>query len=212
MPRLRPLKPRKSPKQSRSRVTVDAIVEATAQLLRERGPDGTTTARIAQRAGTSVGSLYQYFPTREALVAAIATRHLDAMLGALGAALGPDALEAPLDRVVSGLVTGAIEAHAADPRLHAALVTELARAGATDFAKTTHAQLEALVAGLLASRTDLRLDDPALAAFLLVRLVDGLTHAAVLDAPDWLSRPAFTAQVVALAQGWLERFVVRAPG
>jgi AcrR family transcriptional regulator len=208
MPRRRPLKPRKSPRQSRSRVTVDAIAEATAQLLRQRGPDGTTTARIAQRAGTSVGSLYQYFPTREALVAAVATRHLDAMLATLASALGLDALEAPLDEVVAGLVTGAIEADAADPRLHAALVTELARAGATDFAKATHAQLETLVAGLLASRADLRLDDPALAAFLLVRLVDGLTHAAVLDAPDWLSRPAFTAQVVALVQGWLQRFMV----
>ncbi|MBL8919492.1 MAG: TetR/AcrR family transcriptional regulator [Myxococcaceae bacterium] len=203
MPRRRPLNPRRTPKQSRSRVTVDAIIEATAQLLRDRGPDGATTARIAQRAGTSVGSLYQYFPTREALIAAVATRHLDAVTATLAGALGPDAATAPLHDVVTALVTAAIAAHAADPPLHAALVTELARAGATDFAKETHARLETLVAALLASRADLQLENPALAAFLLVRLVDGLTHAAVLDAPAWLARPAFTAEVVRLVERWL---------
>lgn len=203
MPRRRPLNPRRTPQQSRSRVTVDAIIEATAQLLRDRGPDGATTARIAQRAGTSVGSLYQYFPTREALVAAVATRHLEALTATLAGALGPDAVTAPLHDVVTALVSAAIAAHAEDPRLHAALVTELARAGATDFAKQTHTRLEALVAALLSARAELQLEDPALAAFLLVRLVDGLTHAAVLDAPAWLSRPAFTAEVVRLVEGWL---------
>ena len=203
MPRRRPLNPRKTPRQSRSQATVDAIVEATTQLLRELGPDGTTTARIAKRAGTSVGSLYQYFPTREALVAAVAQRHLDALTAALARGLGPDALTAPLHDVVHALVTAAVEAHARDPRVHAALVTELARAGATDFAATTLEHLTALVEALLVARADLRVPDPRLAAFLLVRLVDGLTHAAVLDAPHWLSQPAFTAEVVRLVEAWL---------
>jgi AcrR family transcriptional regulator len=206
MPRRRPLKPRKTPRQARSRATVEAIVEATAQLLRELGPDGTTTARIARRAGTSVGSLYQYFPTREALVAAVAQAHLDALTATLANALGADATTAPLHDVVSALVAGAIEAHAGDPRLHAALVTELARAGATDFAKETLGRFEHLVAALLEARSDLSLPDPALAAFLVVRLVDGLTHAAVLDAPGWLSQPAFAAEVVTLVESWLRRF------
>jgi AcrR family transcriptional regulator len=185
---------------------VGAIVEATAQLLREHGPDGTTTARIARRAGTSVGSLYQYFPTREALVAAVAQAHLDDLTARLARALGPDATSAPLHDVVTALVTAAIEAHAADPRLHAALVTELARAGAIDFAKQTLERLEHLVAALLSAREDLSLPDPALAGFLVVRLVDGLTHAAVLDAPGWLSQPTFAAEVVSLVESWLERF------
>lgn len=185
---------------------MEAIVEATAQRLRERGPDGATTARIAQRAGTSVGSLYQYFPTREALVAAVAQAHLDALTATLARALGPDPTTAPLHDVVSALVAGAIEAHAADPRLHAALVTELARTGATDFAKETLERLEHLVAALLDARGDLSLPDPAMTAFLVVRLVDGLTHAVVLDAPAWLSQPAFATEVVAVVEACLRRF------
>ncbi|MDX2009304.1 MAG: TetR/AcrR family transcriptional regulator [Myxococcaceae bacterium] len=187
-------------------------MEATTQLLRELGPDGTTTARIARRAGTSVGSLYQYFPTREALVAAVAQRHLDALTATLARGLGVDAATAPLHDVISGLVAAAVEAHAEDPRVHAALITELARAGATDFAATTLEHLAALVEGLLSGRADAHVADPRLAAFLLVRLVDGLTHAAVLDAPHWLSQPAFTAEVVRLVEAWLARQAVLPEG
>lgn len=61
---------RKTPTQDRSRATVGAIVEATGQVLGARGPRGTTTVHVASRAGVSVGSLYQYFPDKEALIAA----------------------------------------------------------------------------------------------------------------------------------------------
>lgn len=61
---------RKTPTQDRSRATVSAIVEATGKVLGARGPRGTTTVHVASRAGVSVGSLYQYFPDKEALIAA----------------------------------------------------------------------------------------------------------------------------------------------
>ena len=65
------VKPRKSPRQARAKATVDAIVEATTQVLLEEGYDQFTTARAAERAGVSVGSLYQYFPNKAALVSAM---------------------------------------------------------------------------------------------------------------------------------------------
>ena len=72
----RPLtKPRKAASQERSRATVDALVEATARILVKEGFDKASTNRIAEVAGVSVGSLYQYFPGKEALVAAVAERH-----------------------------------------------------------------------------------------------------------------------------------------
>lgn len=74
-----PPKPRKEPRQARAKVTVDAIFEATLQLLLTDGPRRLTTTRVAQRAGVSVGTMYQYFPNKEALIFALNARYLDAL-------------------------------------------------------------------------------------------------------------------------------------
>ncbi|MCI5078010.1 TetR/AcrR family transcriptional regulator [Oricola sp.] len=73
------LKPRKTPAQSRSRVTVDAIFEATIQVLLSRGMAGLTTTSVAERAGVSVGTMYQYFPNKQSLVHALNDRFLTAL-------------------------------------------------------------------------------------------------------------------------------------
>src|SRR6185369_17163863 len=69
--------PRKRPRQDRSRATVDSILEATARVLVKRGFDGLTTNLVAETAGVSVGSLYQYFPNKEALVSALIEKHVE---------------------------------------------------------------------------------------------------------------------------------------
>jgi AcrR family transcriptional regulator len=71
MPHIRP---RKIPRQARSLVTVEVILDAAALLLVEEGYEQATTSRIAERAGVSIGSLYQYFPNRESVIAAVARR------------------------------------------------------------------------------------------------------------------------------------------
>src|SRR5215469_5687650 len=68
-------KPRKTASQGRSRATVKALLDATARILIAEGFDKASTNRIAEVAGVSVGSLYQYFPGKEALVAAVIERH-----------------------------------------------------------------------------------------------------------------------------------------
>ena len=69
--------PRRRPRQARAQATVDAIIQATARVLIEDGYDRASTNRIAQAAGVSIGSLYQYFPSKEALVAALVEEHFD---------------------------------------------------------------------------------------------------------------------------------------
>ncbi len=69
-------KPRKKPRQARSQATVDAIFEATIQVLLKDGLPRLTTIRVAERAGASVGTLYQYYPHKEALLFAVLQRHL----------------------------------------------------------------------------------------------------------------------------------------
>ncbi|WP_423211443.1 TetR/AcrR family transcriptional regulator [Paracoccus yeei] len=69
-------KPRKTPVQRRSRVTVDAIFEATIQVLLAEGLARLTTTRVSERAGVSVGTMYQYFPNKQALIIALNERYL----------------------------------------------------------------------------------------------------------------------------------------
>jgi AcrR family transcriptional regulator len=72
-------KPRKMPRQARSGATVDAILEAAARILETRGFEGYTTNAIAKLAGVSIGSLYQYFPTKEAITASLIAREAEAL-------------------------------------------------------------------------------------------------------------------------------------
>jgi AcrR family transcriptional regulator len=93
---------RRSPKQARSRATWDAILEAAAQILERHGPDGLTTNDVAERAGVSIGSLYQYFPDKEAILVAAARRELSgAPLAARQTAL-VQALIAMIERLSGG--------------------------------------------------------------------------------------------------------------
>jgi AcrR family transcriptional regulator len=85
-------RPRKTPLQERSRNTVEVIVEAAARILTKEGAGALSTNRIAEVAGVSVGSLYQYFPNREAIVAALIERKFDIVRTIFGAfpAIGDD--------------------------------------------------------------------------------------------------------------------------
>src|SRR5258705_5050607 len=78
--RMPELKPRKVPRQSRSIATFDAILEACARLLKAGDYASVTTNHIAERAGVSVGTLYEFFPNKEAIVAALAERHLSRLI------------------------------------------------------------------------------------------------------------------------------------
>lgn len=97
------LKPRKAPRQARARVTVDAIFEATIQLLLREGVHRLTTTRVAERAGVSVGTMYQYFPNKRALIYALNARYLDALAEKIETACAAHH-GAPTDRMVEALV------------------------------------------------------------------------------------------------------------
>src|SRR5258708_36788264 len=107
-----PLEPRKTPIQTRSAVTVDSISEATIQVLLSVGPDQMTTTRVAERAGVSVGTLYQYFPNKHALLFSVLQRHLNHVADAVERACrqnhGEDILTM-VDSVVQAVVDAKLE-------------------------------------------------------------------------------------------------------
>src|SRR5579864_2789253 len=117
----RPLtNPRKQASQRRSRATVDALIEATARILVREGFDKASTNRVAEEAGVSVGSLYQYFPSKEALVAAVIDRHNQELMQVVRGAL-VEVAALPMEQAVRKLVAVAIKAHRIDPKLHRVL-------------------------------------------------------------------------------------------
>jgi len=179
--------PRKTASQERSRSTVDALLEATARVLIKEGYDRASTNRIAEVAGVSIGSLYQYFPSKEALVAAVADRHTWEVSEVTRNALVKVAAR-PIEVAAREFVSIAIDAHRVNPKLHGVLAEQIPRVGRLENVEANVRESYALVRGYLeAHRDEIDVADLDLAAFVLVTVVEALTHAAVLHRPDILT-------------------------
>lgn len=178
---------RKQPKQARAQATIDAILGAAAQTLTEVGYDRATTNVIAKRAGVSIGSLYQYFPHKEALVTALCERHLAEMtsllIGEVAAMRG-----LPLAEAVHALVRSLLRAHSVDPDLHRVLIEQVPRiAGFERIAQIDRIIIDLILTELERRDETFRPKDLELAVFMLVHSVQAITHAAILDRPGALT-------------------------
>lgn len=186
-------KPRKRAGQARSLATVDALVDATARILVREGFDKASTNRIAEVAGVSVGSLYQYFPGKEALVVAVAQRHSAELMRVVRGELAKVAA-LPLDQGIAALIAAAVAAHRVDPKLHRVLAEEIPRVGALHEVGTFNRDNYALFAGYLARhRSEVGVDGLGLAAFVCMTTIEALTHSAVLHHPEVLAADAMDA-------------------
>jgi AcrR family transcriptional regulator len=195
--------PRKEPRQARSRATVDAILTATAQVLVEEGYDKATTNAIARRAGVSIGSLYQYFPNKEALVTALCERHMHETMHLLMGEM--EALQtAPLPEAIRRLIKVLLRIHAVEPELHRVLIEQVPRlSGFEAIAQIDRVLIDVIRTNLSKREEKLRPRHLELAVFILVHGVQGVTHAAVLDRPDALHDEVLAAEVTDLILRYL---------
>ncbi|MGC1302062.1 MAG: TetR/AcrR family transcriptional regulator, partial [Caulobacteraceae bacterium] len=171
MPGSPPHAPRKSPAQARSAATVSAILEAAARVLEDQGLEGYTTNAIARRAGVSIGSLYQYFPGKEAITRALIERQAAALLDEVRALDGCEDGRAGLAQLIRAAVGYQLDR----PALARLLDFEERRLPLGDeiasVEQTIHATLERLL-----GRPDLPPQaDPATAAHDLLAIAKGLT-------------------------------------
>jgi AcrR family transcriptional regulator len=200
--------PRKAASQARSRATVEALIEATARLLVKEGYESTSTNRVAQIAGVSIGSLYQYFPSKEALVAAVIERHNDEMMQIVRRALSKVAFSS-IDIAARELVAVMINAHRVDPKLHRILVEQTPRVGRLQNVERVEREATELVRVYLdAHQNELKVKDLDVASFFCVTIVEALTHAAVVRRPEVLSNDRVEKlidQITDLLTGYLSR-------
>ncbi len=197
------LRLRKTPRQSRSSTLVDDILEAAARVLVEQGFEAMTTNMVAERAGVSVGSLYQYFPHKAALVAELIERRADAerdfMQAWIAEVSGRDLVES-----IEAIVRGALAFRATAPDLHRALVEQMPHIGRFD---ALRARVERASEGLVAL-LELHVDrlpwgDVALARFVIVNAIHSLTHDGALSAPAELDEERLVASVSRMVRGFL---------
>jgi len=177
---------RRRPQQRRARQTVDAILEAVVRLLKRRDSAVITTNRIAEVAGVSIGSVYQYFPDKRAIFTALHQRHIDQIDRLVQHALVEHA-ESPLHDLVRAMVEVMVEAHATDPELHELLLTEVPHRadGTREFAVRLHGAFR-LAIGSKAHELEKGRDLDKV-VFVVTHMVEALSHGAVLRRPPGLS-------------------------
>lgn len=195
--------PRRAPKQERSRETVEAILEATARVLVRDGYEGATTNRIAETSGYGVGSLYDYFPNKESLVAALMSRHAENMVEMVGSRFEAHA-ESPPVAAVRAWVEGCVEAHLSNPELHKVLIERAQELGDPGRVGEAEEHVARLVGSYLKKHAaEIRPDDTSLAAFVISQTVISLAHKAVADRPESLEDGRLAEEVTGLVLGYL---------
>ncbi len=169
------LEPRKSPVQARSTASVEAILEATIQVLLSVGKERLTTTRVASRAGVSVGTLYQYFPNKSALLQAVLTRHLT---------LVSDAVERvcreqegnTLREMGTALVGAFLEEKMKDVKTSVALYAVSSDLDSARILRQTGTRWTKALVGMLASARDPLARDPQMVASMLQGTLAGVSR------------------------------------
>ena len=179
-----PTEPRKQPRQARSRALVEAILDATERVLAQEGTEQATTTRVAEVAGVSVGSLYQYFPSREALLAAVIERRVERdeqQLVTHMAALG----DASLATVLRAGAHYLVDVYRREPELYRTMIDEMDRVAREERVQALIDDgIARMVAMLTPHRETLGLPDLELAAYTIVTAQVAVVRDAVRRRPE----------------------------
>lgn len=199
------LKPRKSPVQARSVVTVETLHIGTIQVLIEKGLSRCTTTRIAERAGTSVGSLYQYYPNRDALLAAVLEKHLEGIAAAVERTC-QEHRGKRLSEMASAFVVTFLAAKLRDPEEAKALYAVAEERGGAVLATRMRSRIVAAVAAMLASAPDARFDDPAMVATIALGALVGPVQALLKGHAPARFRVRLERELVLLVTAYLQAY------
>ena len=172
----------RTPVQARSTHTVEAIFEATIQVLIHLGIKHLTTTKVADRAGVSVGTLYQYFPNKSVLLSAALERHLNAVVTAIEQACNA-AKAHSVDVMATSLVNTFVNAKLSAPDASKALYAVASELGSVDVVARMTQRSQLALCDMLATAADVSFSDLRVVSYVLstalVGPVQGLLHTAV---------------------------------
>jgi AcrR family transcriptional regulator len=201
--RTESLSPRKRPQQRRSRVTIDAIFEAAIQVLLANGLDRVTTIQIAERAGVSVGSLYQYFPNKNALLAAIVKRHVsqvtDATIAACNSVHGKS-----IGEMCATMMSAFVDAKTRRPEVSRALYLPSAAVNADAIVKEESGRCIQAVHDMLITAGDATIAQPQVVSRVLVGSIIGPTRAVIEAGGNRATFERLKLHLTALTVGYLK--------
>lgn len=197
------LNPRKKPQQRRSRATIDTIFEATIQVLLANGFDKITTIQIAERAGVSVGSLYQYFPNKRALIAAIVRRHVGGVVDATIAAC-ESVHGQPIEAMCATMMAVFVDEKTRRPDISRALYLPTAAVNADAIVKEESCRCARAVHDMLITASDARFEQPLLVSNMLIASIVGPTRAVIEAGGDRTTFERLKLHLTALTVGYLK--------
>jgi AcrR family transcriptional regulator len=196
------LDPRKTPIQARSSATVDAILTATIQVLLSDGQARLTTTRVAHRAGVSVGTLYQYFPNKQALLRAVLERHLSEVVSAVERACEQHHGRS-LDEMASSLITAFLDTKMKSVRTSAALYSIAADVDGNRIAREMGCRACDCIAAMLATAPVQLTTEPMRLAELLQGAMTGIARRLIESPHPHQLHASYRAELIRLAAAYL---------
>jgi AcrR family transcriptional regulator len=204
------LEPRKSPVQARSVASVDAILEATIQVLLNVGKERLTTTKVALRAGVSVGTLYQYFPNKSALLQAALRRHMDEVTEAIALVCKQQKGET-LQRMATALITAFLRAKMRDAKTSVALYSVSSDVDGARIVQELGIKSNKVIAGMLKTASDQLTTDPQLVASMLQGAMAGVSRRLLESTAPEKQFDALHGELIFMACAYLDACSARLP-
>lgn len=179
---------RRKPQQRRALQTVEAVLDAVIRILKREGFDRVTTNRIAEVAGVSIGSVYQYFPDKRAIFVALHERHIEQIDRMVESKMLEHAAS-PLETLMQAMIGAMVDAHVPDPELYELLLNEVPHRaeGTRDFAVRLHGAFRLAIGARVHELPPKRRRDLDTVVFVVTHLVESLSHGAALRRPTHLT-------------------------
>jgi AcrR family transcriptional regulator len=202
------LEPRKSPVQARSTASVDAILEATVQVLLQVGKERLTTTRVAMRAGVSVGTLYQYFPNKSALLQAALRHHLEEVTGVVEAVCAEQKGKT-LREMGTALINAFLAAKMKDSKTSVGLYSVSSDVDGAKIVQQTGVRSNKAIVGMLASSCEPLMTEPPLVASMLQGMMVGVSRRMLESGAPEKQFDRLREELVFVACAYLEACSVR---
>jgi AcrR family transcriptional regulator len=194
--------PRKTPIQARSAVTVEAISEAAIQVLLSRGAERLTTTRVADRAGVSVGTLYQYYPNKQSLLFAVLEQHMNNVAARVEAAC-ESACHKPLTEMIKEMVEAFVDAKMERADISVALYRVAADVGGTALIKRASQRSRKAVEAMLQTAPDTESPPDKLAIDIMLAAMAGAMRSLLEAQPSAATVRKSREQLVLLCQSYM---------